>query len=151
MAKVHGAGIIFYAKNPKRVILFVRDQKHPNPAKILPYPGMLDIIGGHMEALETPEQCIVREVAEEWFDLRTGKPFELRDFQLFEQLENDESVQWVFCKEADFDLLNIVQLEGAALAVMTEESAAKNQIAWGCTDLLRRFFKSKFFNGYHSL
>ena len=145
MGKEQGAGILFYQKEPvKRVILFMRDQKHPNPAKTLPYPGMLDILGGHRDEGENFEECIAREMAEEWTDLRTGEPFQLEDFKLFERLEDDKTIQWVFCKEMDFDLTDIDYNEGAALALMNEKAAMKTEIAYGCTDLLRRFFKSPF-------
>ena len=147
MEKEQGAGILFYQNKPvKRVVLFMRDQKHPNLAKTLPYPGMLDIPGGHRDENESFERCIVREMAEEWTDLRTGKPFNLYGFRLFERLEDDKTIQWVFCAEMNFDLTDIDYHEGAALALINEKAAMKTEIAYGCTDLLRRFFKSSFMN-----
>lgn len=146
MEKEYGAGILFFTKKPKRVLLFVRDQKHPNPAKTLPFPGMLAIPGGHLEAGEAFAHCIMREIAEEWTDLRTGKPFELRDFWFLEKFEDDTIHSVIFCKEMDFSLMDIDYNEGAALALMNEAAAMRTEIAYGRTELLRRFFKSAFMN-----
>jgi 8-oxo-dGTP diphosphatase len=145
MAKEQGAGILFYRREPvKMVMLLMRDQKHPNPAKTLPFPGMLDIPGGHIDKGESFEDCIAREIAEEWTDLRTGRPFMLQSPLLFERLEDNETIQYVFCKEMDFDLTDIDYCEGAAIALINESAAMRTEIAYGCTDLLRRFFKSHF-------
>jgi len=146
MAKEKGAGILFFTKKPKRVLLLVRDQKHPNPAKILPFPGMLDIPGGHLEEGETPEACIMREIAEEWIDLYDGTFFWLKDFELFEHFEDEKTEQWVFCKEMDFSLMDIDYNEGAALALINEAAVMRTEIAYGCTELVRRFFRSNFMN-----
>ena len=148
MEKEQGAGILFYQTKPvKRVVLLMRDQKHPNPDKDLPYPGMLDIPGGHRDEGESFAECIVREIAEEWTDLRTGKPFKLEGFSLFEMLEDNKTIQAVFYKEMDFDLTDIDYHEGAALVLMNEPAAMRTEIAYGCTELLRRFFKSQFMRG----
>lgn len=54
-----GTSIIF--KNSRNeVLLFLRDDKPE-----IPYPNLWDIPGGHFEAGETPEACIVREMIEE--------------------------------------------------------------------------------------
>jgi len=144
MEKERGSGIIFYTKKPKRVLLLLRDRQHQDIGKILPYPGMLDIPGGHAEPNETPQKCIVREIAEEWIDLRTGQPFQLKNFNFFRYFEHRNTAQWHFCKEMDFDLTDVDYNEGTALALINEEAAMRTEIAWGCTELLRDFFKSRF-------
>jgi ADP-ribose pyrophosphatase YjhB (NUDIX family) len=143
MKKTKGAAILFFIKQPKRVVLYVRDYKHPDPTKVLRNPGLLSIPGGHLEEGETFEQCIVREIAEEWTDLRTGKPFELRDFQLFTVDDNEYSYGHIFCKEMDFDLRDIDYSEGAALALVNEAAAMRTEID-SATYNLRRFFQSEW-------
>jgi 8-oxo-dGTP diphosphatase len=43
-----------------RLVVYLRDD---NPA--IPFPNQWDLFGGHLEAAETPEQALVREVREE--------------------------------------------------------------------------------------
>lgn len=57
--KRSGASIIFI-NSRNEVLLLLRDDK-PD----IPYPNMWDLPGGHVEANETPEACIVREMQEE--------------------------------------------------------------------------------------
>ena len=64
-----GAGVLFYDRHTQRVLLVRRDN---TPS--IPFPDHLDILGGHTEAGETPEDTVVREIAEELDDLRSGRP-----------------------------------------------------------------------------
>jgi 8-oxo-dGTP diphosphatase len=43
-----------------RLVVYLRDD---NPA--IPFPNHWDLFGGHLEAAETPEQALVRELREE--------------------------------------------------------------------------------------
>jgi 8-oxo-dGTP diphosphatase len=51
---------IFLFDRNHRLIIYLRDDK-PN----IPFPNHWDLIGGHLEDGETPEQALVREVREE--------------------------------------------------------------------------------------
>ena len=57
--KRHGCSIIF-VNDQQQVLLFLRDDK-PGIA----YPNMWDVLGGHLEKGETPEEGVLREVKEE--------------------------------------------------------------------------------------
>ncbi len=52
-------------------MFFLRDDKD-----WIPFPNMIDIIGGHMENGETPEQAAMREFGEELEDTESGEPFQ---------------------------------------------------------------------------
>ena len=53
------AAIIF--ENDKHELLFYLRDNKPG----IPFPGHWDLIGGHVEEDETPEEALVREVKEE--------------------------------------------------------------------------------------
>jgi 8-oxo-dGTP diphosphatase len=62
--KRKGSSIIFI-NDTEQILLFLRDN-----IPDLPYPNMWDVPGGHVEANESPEKCIIREMKEE-MDLDT--------------------------------------------------------------------------------
>jgi 8-oxo-dGTP diphosphatase len=51
--------VLLFDRN-SRLLVYLRDD---NPA--IPFPNHWDLFGGHLEADETPEQALVREVREE--------------------------------------------------------------------------------------
>jgi 8-oxo-dGTP diphosphatase len=63
-----GCGILFYNRQKKAVLLFRRDDKSS-----IPFPNMLDLLGGGVEEGETPAEAAVREMAEELLDIRTNR------------------------------------------------------------------------------
>ncbi len=74
--KPRGCSIVFL-NGRNRILLLLRDEK---PG--LPCSGMWDLPGGHVEAHETPEQCIVREMDEE-MGLRLCTPARFRVVEAF--------------------------------------------------------------------
>jgi len=71
-------GVLFYDTHTQRVLAYRRDN-----TPTIPFPGYLDILGGHTEAGETPAQTAVREIADELEDLRSSRPFVLTGHRLF--------------------------------------------------------------------
>ena len=53
-----GAGVVFYDRRTRRVLLVRRDN-----TPTIPFPGYLNILGGHTEEGEAPEDTVVREIA----------------------------------------------------------------------------------------
>ena len=75
--KRKGASIIF-VNDKRQILLFLRDNT-PD----IPYPNMWDVPGGHVEKVENPEKCIVREMKEEM-------NLTLDEFELFSKIEFDD-------------------------------------------------------------
>ena len=93
-------------ENPKgELLLYKRDNK---PG--IPFPGYWDLIGGHVEDGETPEQALVREIKEE-LDI------ELTDFVFFKEYlctEKDAypNVKYIYAGIIDIPIEKITLLEG---------------------------------------
>lgn len=81
------------------------------------YPGYWAFFGGHIEAGETPEEAVVREVLEEI-------DYEMKDPKFFMTSESDTAIRYVFhepltvalseltLKEGwDFDLVSVEELK----------------------------------------
>ena len=98
------AAIIF--ENDKgELLLYLRDNK---PG--IPFPLHWDLIGGHVEEGETPEEALVREVKEELdFDLK-----EFRFFRKYECLEGDAypNVKYIYTGKINIPIEEITLLEG---------------------------------------
>ena len=135
-ANPRGAGVLFYDRQRQRVLLYRRDN-----TPTIPFPDHLDILGGHTEEGETPEETAVREIAEELEDLRSGRPYILTGYRLFTVYTDARGVtDSVFCKEADFDLADVRLKEGQELVWVTEEEARCTPLAFGYNDILAAFF-----------
>jgi 8-oxo-dGTP diphosphatase len=133
-----GAGVLFYDRHRRRVLVYRRDDK-----PTIPFPDQLDILGGHTEEGETPTQTAVREIAEELDDLRTGGPFVLSDYRLFTTFTDARGVtDEIYCQEADFDLADVRLKEGQALVWVTEEEARGTSFAFGYNQILVDFFQA---------
>jgi 8-oxo-dGTP diphosphatase len=98
------AAIIF--QNDKgELLLYLRDNK---PG--IPFPLHWDLIGGHVEEGETPEEALVREVREELdFDLK-----EFRFFRKYECLRGDAypNVKYIYSGKINIPIEEITLLEG---------------------------------------
>jgi 8-oxo-dGTP diphosphatase len=131
-----GAGVLFYDRRTQRVLLVRRDN-----IPTIPFPGHLDILGGHTEPGESPEQTVVREIAEELEDLRRGSPFVLTGHRLFTVYTDARGVtDSVFCKEADFTLADVRLKEGQELVWVTEAEVRATPLAFGYNAILEEFF-----------
>lgn len=129
-----GAGAIFYIRDEDSFMFFLRDDKPE-----VPYPNQIDIIGGAMDAGETPEQTARREFAEELIDLDSGEPFNpvnLRPFIMGE--EHYGIIQNLFGCELE-TRPNLQLLEGQQLVYLTRAKIATTQFAFGYADFASRY------------
>ena len=98
------AAIIF--ENDKgEFLLYLRDNKPE-----IPFPDYWDLIGGHVEEGETPEDALVREVKEELdIDLK-----EYSFFKIYECLTGDayENIKYIYTGKINIPIEEITLLEG---------------------------------------
>jgi len=125
--KRKGCSVIFV--NDKRQVLFFLRDNTPD----IPYPDMWDVPGGHVEDGETSEQCIVREMHEEM-------GIELKDFQLFSEIEFDDRIEYTFSKYENLDIDRIHLTEGQRLRWFTEDEAENTTLAYGFNRIIADFF-----------
>src|SRR5512133_1998526 len=98
------AAIIFENDN-YGILLYLRDN---NPE--IPFPNHWDLIGGHVEKGETPEEALVREVKEELdIDLR-----EYAFYKKYECLTGDayENIKYIYYGRINLPIEEITLLEG---------------------------------------
>jgi 8-oxo-dGTP diphosphatase len=98
------AAIIFENDNGE-ILLYLRDNKPE-----IPFPDHWDLIGGHVEEGETPEEALVREVKEELdIDLR-----EYAFYKKYECLTGDayENIKYIYYGPINLPIEEITLLEG---------------------------------------
>jgi 8-oxo-dGTP diphosphatase len=125
--KRKGCSILFVNRHGQ-ILLFLRDD---TPG--LPYAGMWDLPGGHVEDGESPDQCIVREMNEEL-------GLELDEVSLFRVYNFDDRIEYVYLKPWDPDITTQVMTEGQGLRWFSEEDVRSTELAYGFNRVCRDFF-----------
>jgi len=87
-----------------------------------------------VDAGETPEQCIVREMKEE-MDLT------LEEFERFSVMEFTDRAEYTFWKRVNLDIEKIDLREGQRLRWFTELEAKNTKLAYGFNEIIGDFFK----------
>jgi len=126
--KRKGCSIIFI-NDQNQVLLFQRDD-----IPTIPYPGMWDVPGGHVEKGETPEGCIVREMEEEM-------GMQLEEFHLFSITEFDDRIEYTFWKRDDLDIEKLELTEGQCLRWFTKDEVGNVELAYGFEEIINDFYR----------
>jgi mutator protein MutT len=94
-----------------KLLIYLRDNKPE-----IPFPGYWDFFGGHIEAGETPEQALVREVREE---LGVGLDM-WRFFRRYECLSGDAypNIKHIFHAQIDRVASELTLFEGQRIAAI---------------------------------
>jgi 8-oxo-dGTP diphosphatase len=103
-------------------LLYLRDNK-PD----IPFPDHWDLIGGHVEEGETPEEALVREVKEELdIDLK-----EYAFYKKYECLAGDayENIKYIYSGKINLPIEEITLLEGVRPQFFTREEIANVKFA----------------------
>jgi 8-oxo-dGTP diphosphatase len=95
-------------------LLALRDNK-----SWIPYPNHWDLIGGHVEEGETPEEALIREVKEE-LDI------ELTEYKFYKEfvcLEGDafENIKYIYSGKINIPIEEITLYEGQRAQYFTKE------------------------------
>jgi 8-oxo-dGTP diphosphatase len=125
----HAAAAVFLLTPDRRLILQLRDNK-PD----IHYPGMITAFGGGAEPGETPEDCALRELAEE-----TGLEARAEDITRLGAVSNVDfrghPTAAVFFLLRGVDPAGLVITEGAAIVLSFEQAATDQRLTENC----RRF------------
>ncbi len=97
---------------------------------------MWDLPGGHVEAGETPEDCIVREMREEL-------GVDIENPVLFRIYEFDDRTDHVFSASFSRDTGDLKLTEGQALGWFTESEIEGMELAFGFNRVTNDFFASR--------
>jgi 8-oxo-dGTP diphosphatase len=105
---------IIFENDQGELLLYLRDNK---PG--IPFPLHWDLIGGHAEEGESPEEALIREVKEEL-------DYDLKDFRFFKKYECQEgdaypNVKYIFSGKINVPIEEITLLEGDHAKYFTKD------------------------------
>lgn len=134
LPRARGAGAIFYIRSTDQFMFFLRDNKDS-----IPFPNMVDIIGGRMEAGKMPEETARREFAEELDDMDTGRPFEAPALTHFKTYTDGRDVeQNIFGCELE-KIPNLHLKEGQCLVFLNRKELTTTDFDFGYNNIIREY------------
>jgi 8-oxo-dGTP diphosphatase len=128
--KRKGSSIILYNRSDQ-VLLLLRDNK---PS--IPYPDMWDLPGGHVEAYETPDNCIHREMVEEI-------ELDVTACTLFREYDFTDRIEYVYMMETAIDPDKNPLHEGQKLQWFSLHELAELPMAYGFDLVLTDFYAAR--------
>jgi 8-oxo-dGTP diphosphatase len=128
-------------ENDKReILLYLRDNK---PG--IPFPDYWDLIGGHVEDGETPEEALIREVKEELnIDLQ-----EHAFYKKYECLTGDayENIKYIYSGRINLPVEEITLLEGVRPQYFSREEVPNVKLANILRSILMEYIADQLTDG----
>lgn len=131
-----GCSAIFL-NDRKEVLLCLRDDK-PD----IPEPGKWDLLGGQLEAAESPLSGIKREIREEIVIMNGDLGLVLHSLRLFKRYDFPDREEHVFWARLNLPVENLKLMEGQQLRWFSEAQVGRLQVAFGFDRVIREFFDS---------
>src|SRR5438132_6582598 len=125
--RVRGVYLIIH-HHPTDSFLFFQRDDIPD----IPFPGMVDLIGGHIDEGEKPEDAMRRELAEELVDTATDKPYRPEGILFFKQYINEQGIEEnIFGLEIDNEKPSLQINEGQGLVWLSRKALGQTDFAFG--------------------
>jgi len=118
------------------LLLYLRDNK---PG--IPFPQHWDLIGGHVEDGETPEEALVREVKEELnYDIK-----DYRFFKRYECLEGDAypNTKYIYYAKFNIPLEEITLYEGERVQYFKKDEIPEVKFANMLKEIVTEYISNK--------
>jgi 8-oxo-dGTP diphosphatase len=127
---------IIFENDRGEFLLYLRDNK-----PTIPFPDHWDLIGGHVEEGETPEQALVREVKEEL-------GLELKDYKFFRRFEcltGDayENIKYIYTGRINIPVEEITLYEGVRPQYFSREEIPHVKFANILKEIVMEYINSK--------
>ena len=121
-------------------LLALRDNK-----SWIPFPDHWDLIGGHVEEGETPEEALIREVKEE-LDI------EIRDYKFYKEflcLKGDafENIKYIYTGKINIPIEEITLYEGQYARYFTKEEITDVKFANIIKSVVMDYINNKYSDG----
>ena len=123
-------------ENSEGKLLFYKRDNKPN----IPFPGYWDLIGGHVEVGEIPEQALIREIGEELGIVIKNIEF----FKEYLCLNGDvhHNIKYIYKADIDIPIEEITLLEGDYAKYFSKHEIADLKFANILKTIVLDFLKS---------